>query len=169
MKKRAVAIVIISMLLFAVGVGSSAYAMGAFSISPSEVPVVVQKAPSPDIPQLTEEEKTEATKIMLADARFEELTAGKEYAIREIGVIHNQEMEKLGVCLDIGFNQPYQLEYDWPSIRYTDAQFNYQEETFHEALPVVSLLVQVDLKEAKVIAIIPSSKPVPSTNADEGR
>lgn len=107
-------------------------------------------APNPQIPTLTEEEKSRAKQLALAEPEIQALLSGKTYAVgcrcgdshpdSRIGVWHDESLQKLGACLEICFDKAYDIEY-------ADSQYMAR-----------SLFVLVDLNEGKVVHIMPGSE-----------
>lgn len=103
--------------------------------------------PNPGIPTVTEEEKNRAKQIALADPRVQALLVGRAYAVgckydnsrpdSRIGVWHDENLQKLGVCLEICFDKPCNVEY-------AGSQYIAR-----------CLFVLVDLNEGKVAYITP--------------
>ena len=127
-----------------------------------------QSMPGPEIPQLTESEAARAKEIAVADARIQELIQGKGWAFGNIGVWHTtweKGLKKIGAVLEICFEEPCQIEYDWPVAKFDEDNYGwppYREETIHEALQVSSLTISVDLTAGKVVTILPMDVPVTS-------
>ncbi len=113
--------------------------------NPEDIDPEYPAGPRPEIPTLTEEEEAWAIETALSDPRVQELVSGKEYVIGAIGVVHTTELEKTGAGLHICFEEPYWIEYDWPS----------QERTFHLGLDVLTLAILVDFEAGGVVEIMP--------------
>ena len=110
------------------------------------------------IPRLTSAERARAVEIALADSRVKELLEGKKYAVEEVGVWHTADLEKLGASVYIRLEREYQIEYDWPVIKWDEESPTSplgREVRDRAALPVQGLDVLVYLAEERVVAIMP--------------
>ena len=118
------------------------------------------------IPRLTEEGKVKVKEIALKDSRVRELIAGKNYAVARkydeyppetrIGIWHtSEELMVLGAALEIWFDKPYTIQYDWFMPEYNEDYEYCGETTMPQELQVHSLHILVDFRERKVVGIQP--------------
>ena len=131
-------------------------------ISPVGQPLQGEKAPGPEIPALTEEEKAKAKEIALADATVKELITGKQYKVGQkydeatpdtrVGVV-TEDLVRVGAALEIWFDHLYTITY-WPSAEYDAGSGTYQLGP-PEPLSVQGLTVFVNLDEARVYDVVP--------------
>jgi len=113
------------------------------------------------IPELTHEEKESVVIIALDDHRLQELLQGKNYTVAPEGVVvwHNSKAQmKIGGGLEIWFDRPYEIEYDWPWPEFDEEKYpvppNYGEQTYHRTYKVKALSILVDLEKQRVVGII---------------
>ena len=112
---------------------------------------------------LTQEEKSLAKDMALADPRVQELIRDKSYAVVSAGLSH-AGARKLGAMVAIDLGELYQIEYDWPVAEYhedEEGQPYFTEYTFHNALPVRTLLITVNFGQQKVISIHTADRAMP--------
>lgn len=138
------------------------YAINPENLPAEKLPPGYMPQPKPEIPKLTENEEVKAKEITLSDPRVQELIEGKDYEVApegRIGVWHaSKDLQKIGATLEIVFKEPYWIEYDWPGKDYNEERYSfpyYRERTFHQALWVKSLMIDVDFGEGKVVSITP--------------
>ena len=90
------------------------------------------------------------------------MIAGKKYAVApegRIGVWHmSKELRKVGAALEIWFDEPCWIEYDWPVLEWNEEEHGwppYRELTYHQAVWVERLRISVNLEEERVVQIAP--------------
>ena len=122
--------------------------------------------PKPQIPELTEAEKAKARETTLSDPRIQALLEGKGFEVApegHLGVWHNSGLEKLGAALEIRLDKPYWIDYDWPQIEYDEEKYGHpyciESAPLCCALWTDTLMISVNLEEAKVVAIVPLDAP----------
>jgi len=125
--------------------------------------------PGSEVPRLNEEGKSRVKEIALNDSRVRELIAGKKYAVAQeyreyeygpadrIGIWHTSEdLRVIGAVLDICFDKPYTIQYDWFMPQYNEDYEYCGESTMPpEESQVLKLTVYVDFTERKVVGIQP--------------
>ena len=124
--------------------------------------------PGSNIPRLTAEGKARAMQITLDDPRVIELLEGKDYAVAQkygegtlntqIGIWHTSaDLRVIGATLEIWFDKPYTIKYEWPMPWY-DENYNYIGEiTTIREVSFEVLMIYVDFREEKVVGIKPLS------------
>lgn len=130
MKTRTLIVVVLAVLAAVAVVGLVGRDRDAMAALVGQVTPLSDNAlappPNSTVPKVTEAEKAMAVDIALKDGRVKELLAGKKYVIApdggagpEIGVWH-QGNKKLGVAFVIKFDKTYDLDYQWPTVRWRD-------------------------------------------------
>ncbi len=119
-------------------------------------------AGEPAAPGLTEAEKARAIEIVLGDPRVQELIGERDYEVGPQGRIGpwytSEEDRKIGAALEIGFEEPRWIEYDWTCPEYDEEKYpfpHYRVATFRDAQYAEGLIITVDFEEGKVVALLP--------------
>ncbi len=133
----------------------SAQLSGAPVATPQVVEQVIQK---PNIPELTEDERSEAISIATNDPFVAQILVDREYSVASVGVWHTGDL-KIGAGVILALAQTATLELDWPTIDYDRAELTtppYQQYTEHYvATGVRRLVIMVDLQHGQVVSVAP--------------
>ncbi len=131
------------------------------SAAPVATPQVVEQATQkPNIPELTEDERSEAVSLATNNPFVAQILADREYSVSSVGVWHtSRELQKIGAGVIISLAQPATLELDWPTIDFDRTELTtppYQQRTEHYlATGVQRLVVMVDLRRGEVVSVGP--------------
>lgn len=129
--------------------------------APLATPQVVEQATQKSsIPELTEDERSEAIALATNNPVVAQILADREYSVSSVGVWHtSRELQKIGAGVIISLAQPATLDLDWPTIDYDSAELTappYQQRTEHYlATGVERLVVMVDLQRGEVVSVAP--------------
>lgn len=146
----------------------AAQMQGAPVATPQVVEQTIQK---PNIPELTEDERSEAISIATNDPFVAQILADREYSVASVGVWHTGDL-KIGAGVILALAQPATLELDWPTIDYDSAEVTappYQQRTEHYlATGVRRLVVMVDSRSGQVVEVKPGPEAgTPPRSADD--
>ncbi|CCF86254.1 hypothetical protein [Nitrolancea hollandica] len=122
--------------------------------------VIEQETQKPNIPELTEDERSEATALAINNPFVAQILADRECSVSSVGVWHtSRELQKIGAVVIISLAQPATLELDWPTIDFDRTELTtppYQQRTEHYlATGVQRLVVMVDLRRGEVVSVGP--------------
>lgn len=134
-----------------------AQSSGAPVATPQVVEQVTQK---PNIPELTEDERSEAVALATNNPFVAQILADREYSVSTVGVWHTSgDLQKIGAGVIISLAQPATLELDWPTIDFDRTELTtppYQQRTEHYlATGVQRLVIMVDLQRGQVVSVGP--------------
>jgi hypothetical protein len=123
-------------------------------------PAVIKNMPRPNIPQLDDQERNRALSIATSDPVVAGLLAGRQHAVKSIGVWHTKDLRKLGAGIVFTLERPASFELDWPYAQFDGGAVGglkpYQQLRHHFTVDdVTRLAVLVDLNTSGVAQITP--------------
>jgi len=128
----------------------------------------------PTVPTLSDQDRARAVEIASNTAALRKILEPLPLTVSEVGIWHTKDLKPIGAVLRLSLPAPADLEGDWPSILYDQAESGqalYQKQLVPYAVSgVTDLFVLVDLRSGEVVSVSPGpgatvTKPAPSSFA----
>jgi hypothetical protein len=126
-----------------------------------EPAIVIESAPTPEIPSLTPEEEAVAIGVASSDSRVQQITAGKIFTTT-VSIWHGLSLQKIGGAVQITIDTPGNYELDWPYVDYgpDGLPLHPNQIEHYTALGLTDVTAFVDLARSEVVQLEPGPETI---------